>query len=191
VVEDLITSCDLPGRKGEDGATEEDDGVFVCREVFNPRTGVSEQEALCIPSDRAWATDACGCCGGECPELPVSVEIECEEVEQGCEMRNGEEGVFVCRSLFHPIDGQIEERSLCIPSDRAWVTDMCGCCDSECPTAPEGGFADEDTQLLAAALEAPEEFAFDEVNGTSESGSSVVGHGGALMLAALFAPFVF
>jgi hypothetical protein len=93
--------------------------------------------------------------------------------------------------LFHPIDGQIEERSLCIPSDRAWVTDMCGCCDSECPTAPEGGFVDEDTQLLAAALEGPEEFAFDEVNGSSESGASVATHGGAMMLAALFAPFVF
>jgi hypothetical protein len=90
--------------------------------------------------------------------------------------------------MFHPIDGQIEERSFCIPSDRAWVTDTCGCCDSGCPTAPEGGFPDEDAQLFAAALEAPEEFAFDEVNGTSESEAAAVTHGGAVvMLAALFA----
>ncbi len=71
------------------------------------------------------------------------------------------------------------------------MTDDCGCCeDSGCPrTAPEGGFRDEGTQLYAAALEAPEGFAFDEVNGTSESGASTVTYGGAVVMFAAFFAF--
>jgi hypothetical protein len=88
--EALIT-CELPGRKGGgDAAATEDDGVFVCLQIFNPLTGVSESEAFCISPDRAWVTDECGCCDGEYPELPVSAEIECEDAEQACDLRNDE-----------------------------------------------------------------------------------------------------
>jgi hypothetical protein len=149
---ELIT-CDLPSRK--DGEDEENEGLFVCRTMFNPNTGESEQQPLCVPSDRAWSTDECGCCGEDCPVRPAPVEIQCEE-EQLCELRNGEEGVFVCRGLYHPISGELAERSMCIPSDRAWVTDTCGCCESGCPELPKGGFDSEDAQLVSFALEASE-----------------------------------
>lgn len=181
--EDLIT-CELPKRGGKNGddTDSQDSAVFVCREMYNPLTGVSKQEAVCIPPDRAWETDTCGCCGEDCPERPAPVEIDCEEAEQSCDLRSGEEGVFVCRSVFHPLDGQVEERSLCIPSDRAWVTDTCGCCESGCPTTPEGGFDDEDTQLYSMALEAPEEYALDEVaNDDSSEASNAIIQCGATM----------
>jgi len=176
--EELIT-CDLPkrGRKNRNETDSGDTGVFVCREMYNKITGLSEEEAVCIPPDRAWETDTCGCCGEDCPERPRPVEIECEETEHSCELRNGEEGVFVCRSVFHPIDGQLEERSMCIPSNKAWVTDTCGCCESGCPITPEGGFDDEDTQLLLMALESPEEYALDD----SSEASNVIIQGGVAM----------
>ena len=187
-------SCELPrkGRGEQDALVDGTEGLFVCREVFNPITGVSDQQALCIPSGKAWATDECGCCGIECPDKPMSVELECDEGTEpvSCEMRNGAEGVFVCRSLFHPISGQIEERSLCIPSDKAWITDACGCCGAGCPATPADGFEDEDTQLLAAALEAPEDFAFNENNKDSGSGSLNVNHGYFLLLVVSFS-FIF
>lgn len=82
--------------------------------------------------------------------------------------------------------------ALCIPSDKASVTDDCGCCaDSGYPTAPEGGFLDEDTQLFAAALEVPKEVAFHEVNGTSGSGASAVTCGGDVVMLAAFFAFAF
>jgi hypothetical protein len=151
---ELIT-CNLPPRKHSANAEVAEEGLLVCRKAFNPITGESEQQPLCIPSDHAWSTDECGCCGKDCPELPATVEIECLEVDQSCKLDNGDAGVFVCRELFHPIGGEIAERSLCIPSDMAWVTDTCSCCVlSGCPVQPESGFASEDAQLVSFALEA-------------------------------------
>jgi hypothetical protein len=182
-VDDLIT-CDLRPKRGKDDTTQ---GLFVCRELFNPRTGVSEQEALCIPDDRAWETDECGCCGGDCPTQPAPVDIECTDAADTCELRNGDDGVFVCRSLFHPVDGEIREHSMCIPSDRAWVTDACDCCEaSGRPTTPEGGFDDEDTQLMTLALET--DVLSQALESETESGaSSVAVLGGSVAFLALMA----
>ena len=83
----------------------------------------------------------------------------------------------MCRELFHPIDGEIAERSLCIPADRAWMTDTCGCCESGCPERPEAGFDSEDTQLVSLALEAEGlEFSEVEANGID---NNTVGSGAA------------
>ena len=148
---------------------------------------------MCVPSDRAWSTDECGCCGDDCPERPAPVDIECEEEKDSCELRNGEDGVFVCRELFHPIDGEIAERSLCIPADRAWMTDTCGCCESGCPERPEAGFDSEDTQLVSLALEAAEGLESSEVeangieNNTAGSGAA----GGALHTAGIVTMNIF
>jgi hypothetical protein len=176
---DLIT-CGLPSRKKDGEADEEEEGLFVCRKVFNPITGESEQHPVCVPSDRAWSTDECGCCEEVCPERPAPVEIECEAENDSCELRDGEAGVFVCRELFHPISGDIAERSLCIPSDRAWVTDTCSCCESGCPELPAGGFDSEDTQLVSLALEAEGLVGSEvEANGI-ENNTGGSGAGGAL-----------
>ncbi|KAG7356692.1 hypothetical protein IV203_001378 [Nitzschia inconspicua] len=43
--------------------------TFVCRTTFHPITGEPFERVRCIPTDRAWETDVCGCCGGECPDL--------------------------------------------------------------------------------------------------------------------------
>jgi hypothetical protein len=48
--------------------------------------------------------------------------------------RNDEKnGTFVCRTTFHPITGEPFSRVRCIPTDRAWETDVCGCCEETCP----------------------------------------------------------
>jgi hypothetical protein len=45
-------------------------GTFVCRTTYHPITGEPFERVRCIPTDRAWDTDVCGCCGGEsCPDL--------------------------------------------------------------------------------------------------------------------------
>jgi hypothetical protein len=140
--------------------------------VFNPITGESEQHPVCVASDRAWSTDECGCCGEDCPARPALVESECEDENDSCELRNGEDGVFVCRELFHPISGDLAARSLCIPSDKAWVTDTCGCCESGCPAEQaEGGFESEDTQLVSLALEADGLASEVEANGSGAGGA--------------------
>lgn len=126
--EELIT-CDLRKRGDEDEAV----GQFVCRTRYNPLTGDAKQEAMCISEDRAVETDECGCCGEDCPVRPSRVDIDCTSSDV-CELPNGEDGVFVCRSFFNPLDGEPEEASLCIPSDRAWENDTCGCCtEAGCP----------------------------------------------------------
>jgi hypothetical protein len=171
-----LIACDIPHRRGEDGSEEQ--GFFVCREMFNARTGDSEQEALCISEDRAWETDDCGCCGEDCPINAAPVDIACTEEAEICELRHGqEEGIFVCRSVFHPIYGESQELSLCIPSDKAWVTDTCGCCDSGCPSEPEDGFNDEDAQLVNMTLEA-----YATAEESISGAASVIAQGSAILL---------
>jgi hypothetical protein len=164
-----VTNCILPrrhhhGQDEDEGEGDEDDaeeqGVFVCRSMANMLTGVAESQPLCIPTDRAWETDECGCCGLGCPERPERVDIECTAEIDQCERRNGESGVFVCRDLFHPLDGSVIEKALCIDSENAWATDGCGCCGDDCPVTPEGGFVSEDGQLMELAVEA--ELSVDE-----------------------------
>jgi hypothetical protein len=166
-----ITNCTLPRRQhhgrdedeDEDAEVEDDveeQGAFVCRSMVNMLTGVAESQPLCIPTDRAWETDDCGCCGLECPVRPERVDIECTAEIDQCERRNGESGVFVCRDLFHPLDGGVFEKALCIESDNSWATDECGCCGDDCPVTPEGGFASEDAQLMELTVES--ELSVDE-----------------------------
>ncbi|KAG7365751.1 hypothetical protein IV203_028421 [Nitzschia inconspicua] len=47
-------------------------GTFVCRTTFHPITGEPFERVRCIPIDRAWETDVCGYCGGNCPNVTDS-----------------------------------------------------------------------------------------------------------------------
>lgn len=158
---DNFVQCDLPPSVEaalEANSIENLQGFFVCRDFYDPR-GLGEdsrQEPRCIPQGFARETDTCGCCGGKCPERARGLDIECP-AEDACEFRNGQEGAFVCRSIFHPFDGQLRERSFCIPPNQSWQTDVCGCCESGCPTRPNEGFESEETQLAVLALEIPED----------------------------------
>jgi hypothetical protein len=136
------------------------EGQFVCREWFNVRTGHAKRESVCVHPDRTWDSDVCGCCEDRCPDLPFIDELECPESDR-CDLDGSSEpGVFVCRSIFHPVTGQLYDRSFCIPRNNAWVTDTCGCCSTgQCPEAPAGGFDDEEAQLVRLALESPDDFA--------------------------------
>jgi hypothetical protein len=162
---DSHVPCEMPPPSHvSDGEMTE--GFFVCRTFLDPM-GLEEsrKEAICIRGDRAFETDECGCCGGECPEQPRNVDIDCsaESTEdQECQFKNGESGVFVCRTIFHPLNGQVHQRSFCIPPDRAWINDVCGCCEDGCPTNRYGAFDDEPMQLEAMALEVPDDYSTQE-----------------------------
>ena len=163
--DDELTACTVPKKKfrgEEDEVTDEDrEGVFVCRSWTNKLTGEAESKSVCIPNDGAWETDQCGCCGDECPTRPEN--IDCSAEEDQCERKNGETGVFVCRSLFHPVDGSSLEKTLCVPPEKTIDTaDECGCCGDDCPVTPAGGFDDEDAQILSFALESPDGYAEDD-----------------------------
>ena len=50
-------------------ATRRGEGRFVCRESYHPVTGMPVEAVVrCVPVDKAWTTDVCGCCGGTCPD---------------------------------------------------------------------------------------------------------------------------
>ena len=76
----------------------------------------------------------------ECPGFPGDAEIELTTIacntKLACERRDGVGGMIVCRGLFHPITGVKENKTLCIDSDEAWITDDCGCCNGEFPERP-------------------------------------------------------
>eukprot|EP00526_Cylindrotheca_closterium_P011422 CAMPEP_0113638746 /NCGR_PEP_ID=MMETSP0017_2-20120614/20310_1 /TAXON_ID=2856 /ORGANISM="Cylindrotheca closterium" /LENGTH=488 /DNA_ID=CAMNT_0000549893 /DNA_START=50 /DNA_END=1516 /DNA_ORIENTATION=- /assembly_acc=CAM_ASM_000147 len=181
---DELITCTIPKRKGhgphhnqQDDADaeeeEEEEGVFVCRSRADPLTGAADTKPICIPTDAAWDSDQCGCCGETCPEKPVKTDIDCPLQEHQCERRNGQAGVFVCRSLFHPLnEGDVVDTSLCIPEDKGWETDDCGCCESGCPTTPQGGFEDEDTQIMSFAMTAAGEFSTEEYDSTVENAAA-------------------
>ncbi|KAG7351652.1 hypothetical protein IV203_007700 [Nitzschia inconspicua] len=73
-----LTSCG-PEFACRLGADDDDDrrynnkvGTFICRTTFHPITGEPFERVRCIPIDRAWETDVCGCCGGNCPNVTDS-----------------------------------------------------------------------------------------------------------------------
>lgn len=171
-----LIGCDLPPRSGN-GHGEEvvEQGLFVVRSLFDPHTGEEQREAICIPGSRAWEGDECGCGNQACPEQPRSVDVQCDAEEDQCQLRSGEPGFFVCRAIFHPYDGQLRNRNMCIPSSGGWVTDVCGCCDpADCPAPPSGdGFPDEETQLLAYASEVPDD-SEDEYDAPEDCGDSLI-----------------
>jgi hypothetical protein len=45
----------------------------------------------------------------------------------------GDEGLFVCRTLFQPVTGESSIQTVCCDPERALETDQCGCCDGSCP----------------------------------------------------------
>jgi hypothetical protein len=160
----------LPCEKGGDNVQ----GQFVCRESFHPVTGdLIGERALCIaPGNNAWETDSCGCCGVDCPVKPErekGCDVEVETDVPTCTLRDDGEGIFVCRELFHPVDGALRQRSLCIPPERSFITDSCGCCaETGCPVIPEDGvFESEDAQLVSFALETSLDANADDGDDTS------------------------
>ena len=55
------------------------------------------------------------------------------------------EGVWVCRSFYHPRTGELERsETSCIEPSRGLESDVCGCCDDSCPVACECSCETED-----------------------------------------------
>jgi hypothetical protein len=101
--------------------------------------------------------------GGGGPEFAA---IECDATNV-CDRPDGDVGIWVCRSMTHPVTGDALSRAICIPNNHAWTTgtlkvnliwsidlshfltlyrlpsDECGCCmdetgaDLECPVLPD------------------------------------------------------
>lgn len=73
------------------------------------------------------------------------VEMECGAESTACQLANGDEGFFVCRSRATLATNagsqeqqQQQEKSeaisttICIPSFQGLEGDMCGCCENDC-----------------------------------------------------------
>jgi len=58
---------------------------------------------------------------------PNVTSITCD-ASLDCDLRNGQVGLFVCRSVTNPMTGQVHSHPVCTPKDKAWTTDVCGCC---------------------------------------------------------------
>jgi hypothetical protein len=59
--------------------------------------------------------------------------ITCSEVDPICTGPRGEDGTWVCRTLYHPVTTDAVSFSTCIDPERSVETDTCGCCNDECP----------------------------------------------------------
>jgi hypothetical protein len=130
-------------------------GFFACRSISNPYSGVTQDKSVCLAEGKAWESDTCGCCGDDCPATRIALACDQEEEPPTCDLKSGAAGNYVCRSLFHPFDGELRNRTFCADTENAWVFDTCGCCDDDCPVQPESGFADEEEQWLALLEEDP------------------------------------
>ena len=108
---------------------------------------------MCIPSDRAWESDDCGCCDGAeaCPEQPDFVDLTCDddvEDEDATALSRAGGGArfdgdveVVCRELTNPFTGGEPVRTtIHIPVNRGLDGDTCGCCDNVCPEPGEMRF---------------------------------------------------
>jgi hypothetical protein len=89
-------SCDLLRDE------EEEEGVFVCRTYTNHMTGLNNSFPVCIPTDKAWESDECGCCDDECPEACDA--CPCTFTGPDCEEKEGVE-IFVA----------VEQEPMCVP----------------------------------------------------------------------------
>lgn len=69
-----------------------------------------------------------------------------EEEQPRCAYNSfGDEGTFVCRTLYQPVTGEAQIQTVCCNPDRALDSDKCGCCGGSCPNdevRPEIEFAD-------------------------------------------------
>eukprot|EP00934_Nitzschia_sp_Nitz4_P002173 Nitzschia sp. Nitz4//scaffold133_size116822//84569//85588//NITZ4_003815-RA/size116822-est2genome-gene-0.81-mRNA-1//1//CDS//3329535420//2173//frame0 len=130
---DAPIACNMTKNHHHKGDDTVEEGLYVCRTSYNTLTGEDFQKSLCVvPSNSTYETDTCGCCGDSCPgDDDDDVTIECTE-EDVCEDNRGNEGVYVCRTMYNPQTGVEVTSSECISADRALSTDTCGCCDDAC-----------------------------------------------------------
>jgi hypothetical protein len=160
-------------------------GFFACRSISNPLTGVAEEKSVCLSEGKAWESDTCGCCGDDCPATRIDLACDQEEEEPPtCTFKNGAIGNYVCRSLFHPVNGELASRTFCADTENAWVFDTCGCCDDDCGVEPESGFLDEEEQWLALLEEDPSMLE-DGDGGDDDSSSPTATTGSVLCLGSL------
>jgi hypothetical protein len=105
--------------------------------------------------------------------------------------RNDEvNGTFVCRTTFHPITGEPFSRVRCIPTDRAWETDICGCCGDTCPellnsTSCLDQADTEEDEVVQFALGTSDMETSTQLSSASESPASIVPQGMAFGLVGL------
>jgi hypothetical protein len=73
------------------------------------------------------------------------LNMTCDEQESppndqaySCDLPRGdEEGMFVCRTRYHPVTGLKNEFPMCIPPNRAMEGDVCGCCGTDETACPQ------------------------------------------------------
>eukprot|EP00980_Cylindrotheca_fusiformis_P031222 scaffold26018_cov152-Cylindrotheca_fusiformis.AAC.1 len=169
-------------------------GFYVCRTITNPSTGVSSDRSVCVEEGQVWEYDTCGCCDENCPATRVDLACDQEDEAPTCNLMDGGQGNFVCRSLFHPFDGELRNRTFCANTTNAWIFDTCGCC-GDCPVQPEAGFPAEEEQWLAlleedpSTLVNPSDYDADDTPGGDSSGPAAV-VGTVSLLGSIVATFV-
>lgn len=70
-IRNIDNGCAIPDGGCSYGHGSNDDGVFVCRTVYQRLTGNSTSYATCIDPEKSVDGDVCGCCeedGGVCPK---------------------------------------------------------------------------------------------------------------------------
>jgi hypothetical protein len=69
--------------------------------------------------------------------LNMTCAESADDQAYSCDLpREDEEGMFVCRTRYHPVTGQQNQFPICVPPGRAMEGDECGCCgedESACP----------------------------------------------------------
>lgn len=99
-------------------------GVWVCRTLYNPVTGVANNITSCSAPSRGLEKDQCGCCG-DCPEVCTNCP---------CELRRGEEGnldgVYIQfngenRTRTRCVDPAVAATALAFPGDRVTCPETC------------------------------------------------------------------
>eukprot|EP00980_Cylindrotheca_fusiformis_P014973 scaffold4099_cov98-Cylindrotheca_fusiformis.AAC.2 len=129
--------------------------AVVCRNLFNPFTGIREPETITIRKRMSLDGDVCGCCdsGGNnnsssssCPTTPVerlsvfqrpdatTTSKTCSSASSGSAIecrRQGQPGFFVCRTITDPITGVSQNKSVCVEEGQVWEGDTCGCCGDD------------------------------------------------------------
>jgi hypothetical protein len=76
------------------------------------------------------------------PDETLFLNITCDESAgdqaYSCDLpREDEEGMFVCRTRYHPVTGEMNQFPMCIPPDHAMEGDECGCCGGDEEACPK------------------------------------------------------
>lgn len=70
--------------------------------------------------------------------LNMTCDSAAGDKDYSCDLPKGdEEGMFVCRTRYHPVTGAMNKFPMCISSDRAMEGDECGCCDGDETACPQ------------------------------------------------------